>query len=250
MAKPVGFGGRDYPDFAATILNQSAPNISDLSELAVRLGAVNRFDRTGNVLYQDDFSHGLGNWSPNAYPAEAYPQLSAEYFSTVPYATLLKTTTDEGSYSGMIRYFPFPFQSILGFEFHYKAETDFERLMFTAEIYTGTHRLIVSVQIRDNDGELIIYEPGGPYTKIDDINPYNSPNGQFHVIKLVVDCINEKYVRLIFDESDYNLSQYSIKKLVNTTASKMYNLFYLLCDTGVSESVWIDNFIITMNERP
>ena len=63
MALPTGQGGRDYPDFGITDTVQAKSIITDMGELAARLGAPNVFDRLGSIVWYDDFQYGLSRWT-------------------------------------------------------------------------------------------------------------------------------------------------------------------------------------------
>lgn len=248
MAIPTGFGGRDYPDFGGSTSTTRQANITDLSELAVRLGSLSWFDRLGNVLITEGFEYGLGNWQPNAYPANAYPVLSAKYFAKEPYSAKLITTIDAGSYSGMKRYFPFPYVAQFGVEVHFKPVETFDTLYWWMTFYTGKRRYHVQVIIAYSDNELQLRTTTSLTDKIDDLDVQIGINSPFHVLKVTADLANENYARLMLDERDYDVSDKGIVNTVSTISPYLSMLFYLKPIANTVNRIWLDNIIFTINE--
>lgn len=248
MAKPTGYGGRDYPDFGATVTAGRTSQITDMSELAVRLGGLNWFDRLGTVLMQEGFQRGIANWEHNSYPAGAFAVPSARYFSTVPYSARLNTTTDNGSYSGLTRTFPFPYISSFGVELHFKTILAFKYLYWSLTFYDGTYKYYLMVRINYADEQLELQDADSAYQKIDDLNIRIGANSPFHVVKCTVDLSNERYVRLMLDENDYNVRDVTIKKATDTTSPYLYMLVLLTPEDDTAQTVWIDNIIFTIDE--
>jgi len=248
MAIPTGFGGRDYPDFGVSGLKTSKVVISDMSELAVRMGSINRFDRLGSVLFQDAFEHGLVNWNQNAYPAGAYAVPSGRYFSIVPHSALMATTTALNSYSGLNMSLPIPYVSAMGFEFHVKVMDDIDNFRCSFNLYTGSYRYWVEVRIDTIANEIDFYNEAGGFTVISTDDIYFGLASPFHIIKIVADLVNENYVRLVVDGIDYNLRAYKLNKAVSTTTPRLYCLFINMPLTASVQRVCLDNVIITMDE--
>jgi hypothetical protein len=248
MAIPTGFGGRDFPDFGVSKTAGRDTNITDLSELAVRLGSLSWFDRMGTVLMVDGFERGIANWTANAYPAASFPSIASNYYAKVPYSAKLSTTTDPGSYSGMKRYFPFPYIANFGCEVHVKATTTFDTLYWWVQFFTGSYKYNVQVVLDMDEDELQVVNSLGGYDKIDNLDIKTGINSPFHVIKVTVDLDNAKYIRLLLDERDYNVSDIGISQSANVSSPYMYMLFYLKCELLTVNTVYIDNVVFTTNE--
>lgn len=248
MAKPIGYGGRDTPDFGVSVTAGRIAQVTDMSELAVRLGGLCWFDRLGTVLMQEGFERGLVNWEHNSYPAGAFAVPSARYYSTVPYSAKLITTTDSGSYSGLNRAFPFPYISNFGVELHFKALVAFKNLYWSLSFYDGTYRYRAETRVNYADSLLELEDADSVYQKIDDLNIRIGANSPFHVLKTIVNLSAETYVRVILDEHDYNVSDITINKRADATSPYLYMLVLLSPVNTVVNQVWIDNIIFTTDE--
>lgn len=248
MAKPTGYGGRDIPDFGVSATAGRIANITDMSELAVRMGGLSWFDRMGTVLMQEGFQGGIANWEHNSYPADAFAVPSARYYSTVPYSAMLVTTDDEGSTSGIQRSFPFPYVSHFGVELHLKSIVAFKYLFWTLRFYDGDYVYYVTPRVNWQDSKLELYNADSAYEKVDDLSMRIGANSPFHVLKVTVDLANERYVRLMFDDKDYNVSDIAIRKVVSGTSPHLDMMVTLLPVPETANAVWIDNIIFTTDE--
>lgn len=248
MAKPTGFGGRDYPDFGASITAGRTAQIFDMSELAVRLGGLSWFDRVGNVLMQEGFENGLSAWEVAGYPAGAFPVPDARFFSTVPYAAKLVTTTDSGSYSAIQRAFPFPYVANFGVELHFKSVVAFKEVYWTLDFYTGTHRYYLGVKVDYADSELQLYTDKPGYEKIDDLNIRLGGNSPFHVLKVTYNLALEKHIRLILDYENYDVSSFGVRKTSTVTVPWLTMQVLLMPVALTKNEVWVDNIIFTIDE--
>lgn len=248
MAIPVGFGGRDYPDFGVSGLQQSKISLFDMSELAVRLGSINRFDRSGVVIYQTGFEYGLGNWAQNSYDANSFSKLSVLYYSIVPYSMQLQTAYINDAYSGMALSLPLPYVSAMGFEFHVKFVNAIQQ--FTAQflIYTGKYRYTVELRFDVAGNEITLYDAGQQRPPIFTNPIYYGGTSTFHVVKLVADLVNENYVRLVFDGVDTILSQHKIRRWGTDATPRLAVLFLNDPPVKAVDVVHLDNIIITMDE--
>lgn len=248
MAKPIGKGGIDTPDWGVSALFNSNALVNDLSELAVRLGSPVTFDRTGNVLYYDCFESGLTNWEHNSYPAGAYAVPTARFCAIRPYAVKLATTDDSGSYSGIKRGLPFPYVSRMGFEFHIKQTAAIKRFLTQLTFYTGTYAYYLQLTLHEEDDQVLLQDGDSVDHEICGYDFSTVLYSPFHVIKLVFDLTTELHIRLTIDDIDYDVSSITIKKNASAENAHMYVLFYLYSAGAFERTCYIDNVIFTIDE--
>lgn len=248
MVKPTGYGGRDYPDFGVSSTAGGSAQITDLSELAVRLGGLNWFDRLGNVLVQEGFERGITNWEQTYWPEGANPVSSARYYSTVPYSANLVTTTQNGSYSGITRSFPFPYLASFGVELHFKTIVPFKYLHWHLHFYDGTWKHYVGVRVNYANSQIELINVEGDFEKVADLDIKIGANSPFHIIKATIDLDSDCYVRLMLDANDYNVRDIGILKEADNTSPYLYMIVFLTAVASTANQVWVDNIIFTINE--
>jgi hypothetical protein len=222
--------------------------VLDMSELAVRLGSIHTFDRTGTVIFFDDFKAGLSNWIEGMYPAAAIPVPTARYHSINPYSIKLKTTTDDGSYSSLQRGFPFPYVSRMGIEFHLKTTSSTDKFLIPSYCYTGALRYILEMEFNKSANAIYLRDADSVQVKVDDYNLQSGSYAPFHIIKIVFDFTTGFYQRLVIDDTDYDVSDISIDNTANTTDAYFYLYFYLGGVGTTSQTVYLDNVIFTIDE--
>ena len=70
----------------------------------------------------------------------------------------------------------------------------------------------------------------------------------FHTLKVVGDFVNNKYVRLLFDSTTYDVSAYDLSESANSTAANLDVIIKNTNATDFSQTNYIDNVIVTQNE--
>jgi len=248
MAEPIGKGGVDTPDWGVSSMINTNELINDHSELSVRLGGLSRFDRTGRIVFQEDFDAGLANWEHNSYPAAAFAVPTAEYQSCKYYSIKLKTTQDVGSVSGIARGVAVPYISRLGFEFHFKPYSTIDRFLATFYIYNGIYRYVVEMGFYQQTNTIFITDENGFQHEIDSYFLNSGSTSPFHMVKMVVDLSTEFYYRIAIDEKDYNVSDVGIRKTASATNPYLYMLYLNWSPDGNQRTIWLDNIIITIDE--
>jgi len=248
VAIPVGFGGRDYPDFGVSGLENTQVTITDMSELAVRLGSINRFDRTGVVIFEEGFQYGIGRWIQNSSAEDNYVVPSANYFSIVPYAALLATTDDLNVYSGIYTRLPIPYTSSMGFEWHVKFYDEAMLFYFWVQLYTGSveYRVVFRIDVEDKRIDILAKDEKYHIVYTDELN-FGS-DSPFHVFKVVVDFVNEIHIRMVIDGVDVDLTDYPIWTDTEDTSPHLYLYFSNNPGPSTINRIYLDNIIITMDE--
>lgn len=248
MPKPTGYGGRDYPDFGISDTFQTKGIISDMGELAARLGAPSLFDRTGTVIRYDQFEGGLNNWILESNPNGNDPVLVASPYLYKPYAVKLSTLNTGAGTSTMQVDYPFPYESSLGIEFAYYPVWPITEIEFYCELYTGSKKYTFDVQYKLVAGEINVYTTGPAYENIyTDALTYYLPN-TYNINKIVVDLENKVYNRVMFNK--YDISAKNIPLLVGNSGlrPRIRVLIRLEATNLQAEVCYIDNLIFTLDE--
>ena len=70
----------------------------------------------------------------------------------------------------------------------------------------------------------------------------------FHNIKLVADLVSGKYVRLLINNTEWDMSAYNFSKVNSTLAARCRATFQLHDVDGYAFTCWQDDFVYTINE--
>jgi len=248
MARVVGKGGIDYPDFHVRQIVHNAPVSIDVAELSVRLGSTHRFEQTGNVLFIEDWDCGLSSWVVGGYPIACYPILDASYHYIKPYACKLLTDGTAGANSFIKRDIPFPYVTSLGMQFSFLARSDFNYLEAQLHIYTGELHYYFQTQIDITNKCIEIYAHPGTNYNVYDYTIELAGTSDWHTVKIVGDFINRQYVRGLIDGADFDLSDYALRVTEDDTNPVMRLYFLIYEPNEQADAVWLDNIILTLNE--
>jgi hypothetical protein len=248
MTNAQGHGGRDMPDFGISDTQSSKIQLTDLSELAVRLGSCDWFDRTGTVLVFEDFSNGIQNWYSASNPGSNAPVLSAKYSDTKAYCARLTTLAGISNYSGLYRKYPIPYQSVVGVEVHFKVPESFGQLLIYLVFYKSSKATSWILRIDPNADTIELAIGTSQFQTITNCNILKGSDMPFNVIKIVGDLANEVYGRLIVNDAIYDIANVAMWTTAYSGANFLYTRVTLNGANNIASTCWIDDIIVTVDE--
>lgn len=220
----------------------------DNNELAARLGCPSFLDRRGNFAWIDDFSACVLDWSTVDTGAGGDVSLSATAHHTGEQAVKITCGSGAGVITGIRKYLaPLPYKQI-GYEITHTFPEDITSFEIDMEIYDGGKYYTPAVRLYETDDKLQISDAGVGYVDLaTSFAPYNL-NNTFHTLKFVIDLETGKYMRVLFDDEEYDASAYTMATRV--LASREYTKFSMWYRySGAGHPIaYIDNFIVTQNE--
>jgi hypothetical protein len=222
--------------------------MTDMGELAGRLGSIVTHDRRGDVIWLDDFEGGVEKWdflgSGTGY-AHAW---SAERSRSGAFCCKLTTGSDSNKYITMTHRNPYPVKSKIGFEFSGAWDDLTGEVIFQVELFDGATQY--TSRIRMDLANLKFYYLDGVagYTEFYDAALFDEDDHLFNTFKLVADFENELYSRLIINNTAFDLSSYPIYKTAAATLPYLNAYVWLITDLAENKVAWIDDVILTQNE--
>lgn len=258
--------GVGLPDYSAAKPTGAVPigplyTSTDIAELAARLGSPVRFDRRGSVIWLYDFSSGLvAPFNVTGGVGRSF-NISAEYPFTGSFHGLMATPAVAGSYCGISRGIPYPAATKIGFEICFASPSNWgvagvNNAYFDIFLnyYDKTTAFQSQIRILDRDGTELRFmnSVGGLETFDTETKPYRiiAPY-HFSHIKLVVDMVTGKYVRFIFDNQEFDLSDelsFSFGSVVDTPYISIN--FHNTAELDVIAYCLVDSVIVTYSEPP
>ena len=236
------------PDWGVTAGGTTVYQLTDLGELAVRLGSPISHDRRGDVAWWDDFECGLAKWVSNPGGTGSDFALSTARARNGKYSALLTAGSAFGSSKGMVKRVPVPSLLALGFEHSFSLGSDLEVLSIIYQLYDGTNRVTYEVRWVQDDLELRYGNSAGGFTAFASGIDLLQSADLFHTWKLVGDPLAGEYVRCILNDVEYPLS--GIAAPVAADASLPHMLVNVVIEgrLGQNDTVYVDDAIITQNE--
>lgn len=237
-----------HPDFGAQAPLATVYSLQDMAELAARLGSIVTFDRRGNVLLLEDFEGSLAKAAAWEYDAGGGVSISNLYALHGDFSCRILAPAN-----GVARIYymlPFPQLSRMGVEFSFNrvdgGHLEYIDLQFhlddNVNWWYGQIRWTAATGI----WKLYTAEPF-PIELAPIVN-YTYGNAAFNHIKLVVDHVTKKYVRLLSNNLAYDISAYSLASGLTDAAPHIEMILKTHADAADEAENYIDDIIVTQNE--
>ena len=236
------------PDWGLVGPKTTTYGLDDMGELAVRLGSPDLFDRRGDVVALTDFRDGLGALEWVGAGPGAKVKLVTSMGRQGAYCVSLQAGLNAGGWAAIYESFPIQRVCALGFEFSFSVQMNtaairnFVRWFDGANQYTGLvgyDHVAQNLWYRDAEGAAIVFAPNVL------LNESGEPE---HTVKLVVDMLDQQYVRVMLDSSVYDLKGIGLWKVANSSSPHMTVWALHDGDGSVNVESYVDNVIVTRNE--
>jgi len=223
-------------------------SVTDLGELAVRLGGIVHFDRRGDVVFLDAFEEGLLKWGATYVGAGAGVALSNVLARSGGWSVLLTAGSDGGRYATISHVIPYPVLSRFGLECSFCIDNNLAALTMAFSLYDGVNLRTAALKY-DYVGKALQYKNDvGYYQNLAtglDLFHAGSP---FWTWKVVANFGEGTYERAILNETEYDLEG---EGLGSEASAVVPNLEVWIQNKGVAgqnAEVYVDDVIITQNE--
>ncbi|KKM27271.1 hypothetical protein LCGC14_1576360 [marine sediment metagenome] len=240
--------GRDLPDWGALPGPLTVHEVTDLGELAARLGSVVTYHRGGIVVFVDDFANGLTRWTTAIGGAGDVVDLSLVRTLSGPFSARLLAASAVSPIAEIGLELPKQIASRMGGEFAFAVDTTTSIIELTLSQYDGSNLLRATVRYSPVDETLQYLDADGNYvTKATGIALLTEAN-VFHNMKLVTDLENEEYVKVLLDDTAYSLTDVALRKTASALLERFSMLIWNRGRVGASDTVYVDRVIVTQNE--
>jgi hypothetical protein len=244
---------RSGPDWGHAAPTSASYTLTDLGELAARLGSPVLYDRRGRVLWYDDFSAENMQWMGNVSGGESIVQRSTEDPRLSGDGSLyIGAGPDEDDYAEAFHYHTYPELSRTGLSLAFFHHGNTKTYWFTLDVSPGEgyYRAIFFIDMatgvisyEDEDGIEVVL---GTTTQL----KYDELvwGYYFHHLKIVMDPITGDYVRLqlnnqVWDMSGIGMSWHGIDSLAYIRGAVR-----VICGDVATTYTVIDHVAFTVEE--
>lgn len=240
--------GHGTPDWGVTAGAATVYQLTDLGELAVRLGSIVTHDRRGDVIFLDDFEGGLVAWLRTYGGDGADVQPSIARARSGHYSALLRAGSNVPRLAGLIHRQGFPALGVFGAEFSWVRETDIETLKMEFNLNTIPHFIRAAMRYEEATNELqYLNSAGGWVAFATGIDPTTRLH-TFQTWKLVFDAVSQVYVRAIYNDVTYLLTDIPVQVEPIPLAPHLDYRVELVGRAAQNDEVYVDDVILTQNE--
>jgi len=245
-----GLGLPDYsaPKPTGTVAVGSIHTLTDVGENAVRLGSIDAYDRRGSVVYLDDFEGPVIKWNIGLFSAAEYAILDSTSVKSGVQALKIHTSNLVNASVLLDRASPILASQSLGIEISLSRlyQDIFFQLYFIW--YDGALVHTAEVRINPETGLLTVRIAGGWY-EVGAVKFMDPPDLHlFDTVKLVVDFETGFYRRLMFNNTEYDISTIAYPQAASVAVPYLYTVFGTTNLAATGADIWVDDFILTQNE--
>ncbi len=237
---------RGQKDYGLYAVEDYLAGMSDMAELAVRLGSIVIFDRRGKVITLDNCESPIIKWSQNL-SGNGVVFLDDTYSKSGTQCLQLSATAS-GDAVTLARGFPPLLSRRIGLEFSFSRPSPNNYLDFKTTHSDGVNFSVGKIRVDINAKKLYYLDSSNAFIEFAEVGSFDSALYLYYPIKLVVDFETNKYVRLLFAGTEYDLSSYGL--YVYAAVASPYVSFIVTWQwrTGIAGSVYLDDFIFTQDE--
>jgi len=238
----------DSPDYSKYLPGSSRFSLQDMGELAARLGSPDTFDRRGEVIWMDDCRHGLGAWLYNTWGTGGEIYVDSHFSLFSGYEIVMIAGATDILAAQLQKFLAFYYVKRIGGEIGVGFETDFSGYYMQLKQDDGVKELRATFRIDPTTKAYMIRDADAGYVTIDNYVTIQHAYGFFLPIKLVCDFETEKYCRLIINDREYDLTDYTLTTH-DTSNMKHYAIVnYLYSSEGENARARQHYAIVTANE--
>lgn len=237
-----------YADYGTQGPLDTVYSIQDLGELAARLGSIAVFDRRGNVIWLDDFEDPVIHWNVAWGIWGIRPVLSSTFSFMGAQSLKLECGAVAGSYSGISRGYGLVKRGKLGMEFWLQGDVGAPGYLgATMEVLDGVNHTKAELRYDATAETIDIITPDGA---IEVATGIHMTINQYYFIpvKLVIDIDTDLYTRLLVGAEDIDLSSHKLVTVALTGNKIISTRLELRGILARITTMYIDNFILTVNE--
>lgn len=236
------------PDWGVTAGARTTYQLTDLGELAARLGSPITHDRRGDVLWWDDFEWSLNKWTDNSSGTGGVAAISTVRARNGQ-ASCLLTGGSDGTKQGWIDHYQAPVtQSRFGAEVSFSPAGTIDRFAVVLDIIRAGVRTFFIAQWDDVSDELQYTDAAGADAILATGVSLHKTSPTFHTLKVVGDLEAGEYVRIILNETEYSMAGVAAQQVGSATDENLHIGAHLFSRAGSNDTVYVDDAILTMNE--
>lgn len=245
---PTGYGGRDSPDYGIGDVGQGLSVAIDGSELAARLGAIQTFSRTGQLLYASSFDYGLGSWDVVVDDPTSNAKLYTTSAFRSPYCVRLYCDSLADTWASISKSFGYPYLSTIGVEITFRIGKNLRWLEILGVAANKTNSQTFGICVNCKFDALQYWGNWGGWGSPETSTISPTDYERFHTMKVVVNLVDSTYKYVVVDDYRYTPPYTGLELGGAVTHSYIDFTIKLYQDESVESYVYIDDFIFTINE--
>jgi len=239
---------KGQPDFGQYAPTETIVGLSDMGELAARLKSISTFDRRGNVIFLDDFEDGIVKWGKYSAAGGGSVEWDATRARNGGFCAKLSTGGSTDDDASAFRNLPYPKLSKIGGEVSVSLGVYLKTILWMLRLDSGTSILEAKVRWTKATKTWACDASGAGWTDLAPITTLETSVVLFHTFKLVCDFPNQRYDKLVVNNTIFDLSALVIPSISPGDAPYLRPRLEITTPSNNAGVVYFDDIIITQNE--
>jgi len=237
-------GQRDYGMYAPKEVTAS---ISDMGEVAARLGSIVTYDKRGDVVDFDNFESPILKWGKISTAGSTIIHDST-YAASDTQSVKCETLAILNRVAGLWKQHYVIINQQLGVEISLRSFHERGSFILTLRYYRSGILTSAECKLDMETHKLWLLDSTNNFKEIAEVDIDQVIATSFMPIKLVADFSTGYYKRLLFGNTEYDISSELIYSGVTPTGDNLYIQAYFKATTLDQAIGWLDNFVLTQAE--
>lgn len=239
---------RGQPDYGMYASKDVSASISDMGEVAARLGSIVTYDKRGDVVDFDNFEGPVLSWQTCTFVAGDYVKLDSTSVKSGCQAVKLHCEDADIAFGRLEKGIALLSSRRLGIEISFSNLTTAPYFDFRMFRETGTLQQRAWLRINFEDRQIALYDKDGNWLDVLATGHFRIVPHTYHTVKLVADFTAETYSRLLFNERELDISSHALFSQASVAAPYVELFIQTSARDSLGGDIWIDDFILTQAE--
>lgn len=222
--------------------------VVDLGEHARRLGAINTFDGRGDTVWYDDFESGIEKWTATPIGGSSAVEWSGSRARNGGYSAKITVGPESWARVEFGHFQPYPVLSRLGFEVSFTMDADMSYMEFHHILCDGNERFLARAWYDEENSILYIIDDQDHDVVVAQNLTLYEADYMFNTLKLVFDPQSSRYVRLILNDQEYDISDTLVRRITFDFSPRMESYVVAVPVDTKTPVIYVDDVILTQNE--
>ena len=239
---------RGQADYGALAAKETTAAVSDMGEVAARLGSIVTYDKRGDVVDFDSCEDAVLRWAVYPGTVNDYARLDSTSVKSGSQAIRLHSDNVSGAGVTITRGIPVLASKRLGFEVSFSRLSTGVNLQLLIYYFTGVKYYLAALKLDNFIRKLYVWNIAGGWTEVADSGYLFEMNFLFSTVKLVADFEALLYQRLLFNPYEHDISSIPLYSFLNTAAPHIMMHISLNNLDAAGGDVWIEDIVWTQAE--
>lgn len=218
------------------------------AELAARLGSAVLFDQRGRVRLNEDFSEGGPRWVETLAGTGADGEIVPTTFVQGGYSYKLTGGSDGDQYAKISCTFGANTSGKMGISLAFATSGNLDSLNVKVTVWDGGYEYKFGMVYDHTNTDFESYNAGETTDKIGDAEANDASIYQWNQMKIVADIATYKYVRAMFNDSEYDVTSHGFYLGEWVGPPKVVIDISAYSRSGQNDAAYVDNILFTLAE--